>query len=114
MFSFESKTACHAAAPRVQDLKLESKPGQEGAFGIEVHHGFVMAVPVHQGFAPKLRKLEIIRLTLEELTQEEGLPAQLNRSFVMRKETAQLVSKYRHTTGLQTYHRRPRRKLWPK
>src|SRR6516225_5835387 len=73
----------------------------------------MVTVRVYHRFTSKLGKREIFRLTLQDLAQEEGLPAQPPGRFVSGKEIRQLVTKHRDATGLQTYHRHSRRNLCP-
>ena len=71
---FKSKRARHAATARLQHLAIKPKFLQRGDFVVGGEHGLLMAVPVNQGLAVELRRLELWRSLLQEFAEQECLP----------------------------------------
>src|SRR5215469_10335763 len=62
-----------------------------------------MAVAVDQCLAAHLGKRKIACVLLEEFREEENLPGELPRPFVVRKQVQQFVAEDRGATGLEHY-----------
>jgi hypothetical protein len=71
MFRPEPEGAGHAAAGVLQHLEVEPQALQHGLLTVELDDGSLMAVPVDNGLALQLRRVEVLRVFLKEFAEQE-------------------------------------------
>ena len=66
-----------------------------------------MTVAVDEGLGGEMRKLKVGGFLLQKFAEQECLPGQLVRPFILGEEIDQLVAKDSGATGLENYDGNP-------
>ena len=97
----EAERPSHAATAGVERLDVGARLSQQRFLVGHLHHRLVMAVSVEHDLACDLRRGIARRFSLEKLTQQERLRAQLFRPRVSRKQIAQLIAEHRRAARFE-------------
>ncbi len=92
---FEAERSGHAAAARSRSGIVDPHAGKDGFLGRHLHDRFVMAMPMNDRLAGKVRKREIPGLLLKELAKQENLTLEPLCALIFRKKIDELVPENR-------------------
>src|SRR6185312_2684656 len=101
---FKPEGSSHTTTTRVEYCIVKAQIRKHRLFIPHPHDCLVMAMPMHQGPALKLRELVMLRLFFKKFAEKECLLAEPLCIFVIGKKINQFITEDRNTTRLQANH----------
>src|SRR5881392_1135294 len=108
MFLLKAKRACHAATAGVRAFELQSHFFQQYFLAVEIQHGFLMAMAVHDCRPLKFWQFIVRRVFLQKFRECERLFAKPASILILWKQLDQFVSENGCAAWLKSDHRRSR------
>ncbi len=82
-------------------MEVDAQTAQDGLFGSHFHQGFLVTVAVENRFAIEPGERKTLCAGFEEFAEQESLPRQGLRAFVVGEEVEEFVAEDGDATGFE-------------